>query len=315
MKSNVLTVTLNPAIDKTVVIPNFRRGKDFREKALFVAAGGKGINVSRVLHHLGISTIATGFMGGYSGDYLKGCLDEEGIKHDFISINENARESLTIIDPVLNNITRVLERGPLVTKGDLASFRKRFTQLLTRSSYVVFSGRSIPGANDNFYGELIETAKKINVPTVFDTSGKPYILGLKKKPFMIKPNVKEAEQAVGKKLSSLSKIKKAAKELHGYGIKIVAITMGSKGAVVFDGNQMVFAVPPRLKRISPVGCGDAFIAGFIASLINKKSFSHCVKMAVACGAANVLHVNPGFIRSSDLKKVLKQTEVKILNSR
>ena len=315
MKSSVLTITLNPAVDKTAIVTNFKAGKDFRENGLFVAAGGKGINVSRVLHHLDIPTLATGFMGGYNGEYLKDCLDDEGIKHDFTSIEENARESLTIIDPASNSITRVLERGPEVTKGDIASFRKKYLQLLNRSSYAIFSGRSIPGVSDSFYGELIELAKKRNILTVFDTSGKSFTASLKSRPFMIKPNVKEAEQAVGKKLSSFSKIKQAARKLHGYGIKIVAITMGSRGALVFDGNQMIFAVPPKLKRLSPVGCGDAFIAGFIASLINKKSFSHCVKMAVACGAANVLHVNPGFIKSSDLKKVLKQTEIKVLKVR
>lgn len=315
MKPYVLTVTLNPAIDKTAIVSNFKIGKDFRENALFLAAGGKGINVSRVLQRLSKPTVATGFIGGPNGEYLKKHLDDERIKHDFCRIMDNARTSLTIIDPALNTITRVLERGPVVTKKDLDSFRRKYLKLLKESCYVVFSGRNVPGAPDSFYSELITIAKKNSVNTVFDTSGKPYELGLKRKPFMVKPNLKEAEQALGKKLPSFSQVKQAARDLHRFGIMIVAITMGSRGALVFNGKEMIMATPPKVNRLSPVGCGDAFIGGFIAYCINNRSLADCVRMAVACGAANTLHINPGFIKPADLKRIYKEVKIKNLGSR
>ena len=222
MKDCILTVTLNPAIDKTITVKNFKVGRDFREQALFLSAGGKGINVSRVLHRLRIPTVATGFLGGSDGDYIKKQLNKEGIQHNFCFINENSRTSLTILDPSLNKITRVLERGPRITNKDLERFRKKYIYLLKMCSCVVFSGRNIPGAPDSFYAELITIAKKKNKITLLDTSSKPYEIGLKAKPYMIKPNLKESEQLLGGQLMEFSSIKRAACRLHKRGMKTVA---------------------------------------------------------------------------------------------
>jgi 1-phosphofructokinase family hexose kinase len=310
MKSYILTVTLNPAIDKTVIVPNFKVGHDFREQALAVSAGGKGINVSRVLKRLGVTSIASGFLGGSNGIYIREQLDKEKINHDFCAAKGNTRVSLTVIDPALNTITRVLERGESVSKKELNAFGRKFFSLLKYCRGVVLSGRNIPGASIPFYSELISAAKNKGIISVFDTSGKAYEAGLKKKPFMIKPNLAESEQVLGQSLSSLSKIKQAAKSFYNRGIKIVAITMGSKGVVAFDGKQMLLASPPKVERKSPVGCGDAFIGGFISSYIGKRSFSNSIKMAVACGAANVLSLNPGFISLPTVKKIFKQINLK-----
>jgi len=312
MNKKVLTVTLNPAIDKTVTVPNFKTGRDFREQALFLSAGGKGINVSRVLKFLGTPTIATGFIGGSDGDYITMRLDKERIKHDFCFIGENTRTSLTIIDPSHNTITRILERGPSITRFELNKFKRKFFKLTRQCRVVIFSGRNIPGAPDYFYEELIEIAKKNNIFTVFDTSGKPYELGLQAKPSMIKPNLKEAEQLLYRKIFLLSEAKQAVYQLHKRGIPLVALTMGSRGAIVSNGKEMIQAIPPKIKRKSPVGCGDAFIGGFIASYVRNKSLGESVRMAVSCGAANALSINPGFINKTKVKKLFKQVKIQNL---
>jgi tagatose 6-phosphate kinase len=309
MRKYVLTVTLNPAVDKTVMVPGFRTGRDFREQGFSVSAGGKGINVSRVLNSLGISNVATGFLGGSDGDYIKRQLMREKIRYDFCPIKANTRTSLTIIDPLNHNITRVLERGPRVSKSELEAFRNKFHGLLEQASCVIISGRNIPGAPDSFYARLIALAKKKKVIAVFDTSSRPYELGLKKKPFMIKPNLKEAEATLGRVLSRPHQIKKAACALQEKGIPVVAITMGSKGAIVYDGSQMLEAAAPKVKGKSPVGCGDAFIAGFIASYIGNKNLKECLKMAVACGAANALSINPGFISPGAIRKIFRKVKI------
>ncbi len=310
MKNYVLTVTLNPAIDKTVTVPNFSVGRDFREDAIFVCAGGKGLNVSRVLKCLRINNIATGFRGGPCGDHISQMLNEEGVRHDFCKVAGNTRTSLTVIDPSLNTITRVLERGPQITRKELKAFRKKFLSLLKHCRCVIFSGRNIPGAPDFFYADLITAAKRKKIITVLDSSGRPYELGLEKRPFMVKPNLAEVEQVEGKHILSVQKVKQAAFDFYRLGIQIVAVTMGSRGAVVFDGKEMVLAKPPRVKRRSPVGCGDAFIGGFIASRIRNESFVESVRMAVACGAANALSMNPGFIRPSAVREILKKVKIK-----
>ncbi|MBD3263971.1 MAG: hexose kinase, partial [Candidatus Omnitrophica bacterium] len=270
MKPLVLTVTLNPAIDKTVVIPHFSKGKDFRERSLSVSPGGKGINVSRSLNSLGIKNIATGLLGGHDGNYILNELKKEKIKNKFLKIRENTRTSLTIIDPADKTLTRVMERGPLVTKKELDEFKKIFADLLKKACFVVLSGRSIPGASEHFYSVLIKMAKQKNIPAILDTSGTPYLKGIENKPFMIKPNLKEAEFITGKELKTPADIKKAALKLRQNGIKIVTISMGSKGALVWDGERMIMGTPPRVKRKSPVGCGDSFIAGFLSSYLRGK---------------------------------------------
>jgi 1-phosphofructokinase family hexose kinase len=309
MKPYILTITLNPAIDKTVIIPNFKVGKDFREKAMFISAGGKGINVSQVLRHLGIPSVTSGFLNNIYGRYIIQQLNKEKILHNFCPLKGYTRTSLTIIDPVLNKITRVLERGPSVKKNDLRLFRKKFLYLTERCKYVIISGSPLPGTPDSFYGELIDIAKKKNILTVFDSSGRAYKLGVKKKPFMIKPNLKEAEELLGEPLVSISKIKKAAYNLHREGIRIVTITMGSRGVVAFNGTEMILAIPPKVLSKNPVGCGDSFIGGFIASHSLNKSFWECIKMGVACGAANVLTINPGFIKLRTIKRILRKVKI------
>ena len=312
MKRIILTVTLNPAIDKTVYVDDFSIGKDFRESSLYESAGGKGINVARTLRYLGIPCIATGFLGGSSGLYIKQELDREKIKCDFTEIKGNSRTSLTVIDPKNNKITRILERGPVVSAKERTQFKRDFVRLLKFCDFVTLSGRIIPGINDAYYAQLITIAQKSGVRVVFDTSGSALSLGLKKMPFMIKPNLGEAESALNTRLQSLSSIIKAIKSFHQKRIPIVAITMGSKGAVVSNGQDIVLARPPKIKRKNPVGCGDAFIAGFLYAYSNSIRFATAVKSAVACGAANAISITPGLISRKQLQKTLPRVSLKNL---
>jgi tagatose 6-phosphate kinase len=309
MKKIILTVTLNPAIDKTVFVCDFKKGKDFRESSLFASAGGKGVNVSRVLTFLGQANIATGFLGGTNGLYIKRSLSQEKIKYSFLPIQGQTRMSLTIIDPVSKNITRVLERGPLVSKKEIALFKERFRKLLSFARCAVFSGRNIPGRGEDFYAQLVSIAKKKDVFTILDTSGAALSAGLRALPHMIKPNLKEAEYILKRKLVSQKSLPEAVLRLYGLGVKIVALSMGSRGAIVYDGKEMLRASPPSITRKSPVGCGDALIAGFISRYLMKQPLAECLRFGVSCGSANVLSVKPGFIKRADLNKIWRKTNV------
>ena len=306
----ILTVTLNPVIDKTVNIPQFRMGGDFREEHLSISAGGKGINVSQVLTHLRVKNVATGFLSVNGGGYIEEELECQKIPYDFHPISGGVRTSLTIIDPTSVNLTRIMERGPRVTLPTVLAFKVRYRKLLKNANAVILSGRNIPGAPHSLYGDLIRIAHEEGVISVFDTSGKPYSLGLKKKPFLIKPNIEEAEEVLGTRLRTMSEIKKAAIEFYRRGVKIVTITCGSKGAVVFDGKAMVYATTPKIKRINPVGCGDSFTAGFIAKLTSNKSIEECVRCAIACGSANALSIDPGTIDLKNVHEIERKIQIK-----
>ncbi|MBU4332854.1 MAG: 1-phosphofructokinase family hexose kinase [Candidatus Omnitrophica bacterium] len=309
MKPCVLTVTLNPVIDKAVIVPDFKVGRDFREESMSVSAGGKGINVSQVLSHIGVKNIATGFLGVIGGSYIKDELAKQKIENAFIMIDGIVRTSLTIIDTKNSKLTRILERGPKVKLSDINKFKGKYSALLNRVSVVVLSGRSIPGAYNSLYAQLIRMAKQKKVLTVFDTSGEPFPRGLKEKPFMIKPNVDEAEELLGRRIRSKKEICVALKEFKERGIELAVITDGSRGAYLYDKDRLIQATPPKINRKNPVGCGDAFIAGFVGLYIKNRPLEECVSWAVACGAANASSIDPGEVSKQTVLECFKQVKI------
>ena len=309
MKPRILTVTLNPVIDKAVIVSGFKVGHDFREENISVSAGGKGINVSQVLAHIGVKNVATGFLGNIGGFYIEEELRKQKIENAFTCIDGTVRTSLTIIDPSDVKLTRILERGPKVKPSDIKKFKRQYSSLLKGVSVVVLSGRNIPGTHDSFYAQLIKMAKRQKVLTVFDTSGEPFPRGLKEKPFMIKPNVDEAEELLGRRIRSRKEISAALKEFKMMGIEMAVITDGSRGAYLYDKDHLIHAIPPKINRKSPVGCGDAFIAGFIGAYIKHKSLEECVSLAVACGAANASSIDPGEVSKRMVLKYFNQVKI------
>ncbi|MBD3245474.1 MAG: hexose kinase [Candidatus Omnitrophica bacterium] len=308
----VITVTLNPAVDKTVSVAGFRKGQDFREQALSRSAGGKGIVVSRVLKLLGIPTLATGLLGGTDGAFIHQNLGKEKLPHSFTFIAGNSRTSLTILDPRSENLTRIMERGPRVSLTELSRFRQKYLSLLKNTSCVVFSGRSIPGAPNTFYRDLIRHAQKRNIPTVLDTSGEPLLAGLRTKPLLIKPNLQEAEEIIGTRISGTAGALRAAQRCLHQGISLVCLTMGSRGAIVADHQTRVLAVPPKVQRKNPVGCGDAFIAGFLSVYLNRGNLRDAARRGVACGTANSLSIDPGVISRREVDRIQRKITIKNL---
>ena len=312
MDKFILTVTLNPAIDKIVHIPNFITGKDFREEDMHLTAGGKGVNVSEVLKSLNIPTMATGFIGGPDGYFIKNQLDRKKIPYNFTTIRGNSRTSLTIINNQKNEITRVLERGPTVRDKELLSFVRKYSSLIKNASYSILSGRNIPGAPDDFYSTLIKKNHEQGIPTVLDTSGAAFFNAITQNPWMIKPNISEAEEILQTNLNSESKIKRALECFYNMGIKIIALTLGSKGAIIYDGKNFYKSEVPVVESRSPVGCGDAFVAGFMSAIYKKKSITDAITTANACGAANATNVSPGFIKPNKIKNLRKEISIKII---
>ncbi|MCK5581476.1 MAG: 1-phosphofructokinase [Candidatus Omnitrophica bacterium] len=309
MKNYILTVTLNPAIDKTIRIRGFRAGHDHRFKDIYYSAGGKGINVSRALQKLKVDTVATGFVGGPSGKYIKVTLSDENIPYDFVDIKDDTRTSLTIIDSKTRQLTRVLEQGPGVSPGDIAAFRKKFLKLLKRCQYVIFSGRNIPGTGNDFYYELILLAHHYNKKAVLDTSGEPLIKGLEARPYLIKPNLHEAEYALQQKLNTRAEIKRAVQSFLDMGVENVIISLGKKGVIASDGGGSFLASPPVKKTVNTVGCGDALVGGFVYARIKGYSFKKSVQFGVATGTANSLNMQPGYFTRIKVARLAREVKV------
>ena len=308
----ILTVTLNPALDVFCRVSSDSTGKNFVVNELMASAGGKGINVSRVLHRLGVNTLALGCVGGTTGTLMKKMIEKEKIPYSFVVGGSKTRTNVTMICPARNTSAHIISKGNPVSLKDIQKFKKIFFQNLLSRSMVVLSGRLPPGVKDSFYFELIELAKQRHIPSVLDSHGQAFKIGLKAKPFCIKPNREEAEFIVREKLNSLSKIKHALKYFLDSGTKMIILSLGEEGAVATEGRGVWLALPPKIKGGHDVGCGDALIAGFIFSIQKKLSFPRALQMAVATGTANALAVKPGEIQRKEIHRLLAEVKIKAI---
>lgn len=287
----VLTVTLNPAVDKTVI-----------GARSIVRAGGKGINVARVLTKLGQNVTATGFAGGRNGRQLLDLLKSEKLQGDFVGIAGETRMNVSVFSK--GRMKRTIEEGPLVSGREIEEFKLRYESLLKKAAVVVLSGRTARGVSENFLGELIQMARRRKVAAVLDTGGRALALGLRLRPWLIKPNLEEAEELLGRRLNSTAKRKKAVEDLKSKGAGIVILSLGKDGAMAFNGRECILARPPRVKALNSVGCGDSLLAGFLAGQRRGLSFVDSLKLAVAAGTAYTLHLDPQKFSRSSVTKLL-----------
>lgn len=310
MKKYILTVTLNPAIDKVICAVDRVEAKEYIKGKEEVSPGGKGINVSRALRALNQETLALGLCAGRNGEWLKKLLRKEKIPTALIKMQGETRVNLTFVDTTSKKILRVLEVGPKMNTHEQQRVISHYKQLLAKSQCVVLSGRNIRGASRGLYAKLIRMAHSNNVFTVLDTSGESLRQALKAKPSIIKPNLHEAEELFQRKLNTVKKRLQAIEQLHAMGISIVLLSLGKNGIMASNKECLYQVKPPRAKVSFDVGCGDAVIAGFLSFYLNKESFLKSVQWAVSCGTANLQNRQPGLIRKSFVKTIMKKVEVR-----
>lgn len=296
----VLTVTLNASIDKTYTIESFLVDRINRPSECRTVAGGKGINVARVLKELGREALATGFVGGSIGDAILRGLDREGIKHDFVRVEDESRLCIKIMDPKNGTQTEINEPGPNVTELELEALCSKVSDLIVGCDFLVLSGNCPPGVPEDFYAELVDIARRAGVRAVLDASGAHLAEGVKAGPYLIKPNVSELSELTGRELCTVEEILDATRSLKTYGVDIIAVTMGRSGAVVTDGTNAWQAVPPEIKFASSVGSGDSFLAAFLDSLLNGDSLADALVWGTAAGAANAMTYGAGFCSKSSI---------------
>ncbi|MBF8984446.1 1-phosphofructokinase [Lutibacter sp. B2] len=305
----ITTVTLNPAIDRAYIINNFKINERHHVDNVEMTAGGKGLNVARVVSMLGEKVNATGFLGGYSGKFIKEELDNLNIHTAFVQISEPSRIFTAIIDPLNKTETIVGEYGPVVTKKELNEFVKEFVKIIKYSDIIVAAGTVPRGLPKTIYGDMVKIAKDNNIRMIIDASGKHLEEAIKAKPFMIKPNLEELEGVVGYKLYTEREIIFECKHICKQGIEVVAISLGSEGAI-FVTQKGIFKVSvPKVDAINSIGCGDAFVAGFAVALLNKHSLEDIFKRAVATGTANVVENKIGYVNTEMVERFYKEVKI------
>ncbi len=278
----IYTVTLNPAIDYVVGLDTFIPGAVNRCCRENMEFGGKGINVSRVLHHLGIQTTALGFIAGFTGQALEQGLQDMGIQTRFVSV----AEGMTRINVKIHagQETEINGIGPQITPNELQQLKAQL-QSIGAGNTVVFSG-SIPKClAPDTYGKLMDCLPP-EVRTVVDTTGEALRCALSRKPYLVKPNLTELEDFFGISMDTKENILSAGQKMQEMGAKNVLVSMAAQGAVLLDEyGHTHWAKAPQGEVVNSVGAGDSMVAGFLASVSKGEDYPFALRMGIAAGSA------------------------------
>ena len=302
----IVTVTLNTALDRTLLVPNFQLGQRHRASMGFASAGGKGINVARALRRLGAPVVCTGFVGGRTGAQIVDDLTDDGILNDFVRIGDESRTSVALLDPISDQYTEVNEWGPEVDADELEALREKLAYLTQGAEFVVLAGSLPRGVDAGFYADTIRDLNRRQILTVLDAEGEALRLGVQAEPHLVSPNVNEAESLVGHEFNDDADLEAGLDEIAEVGARNVLITLSTGCyALVREGAEAhrVRALAPRLDPVSTIGAGDTLLAGFLAARMGGRTVEEAVRSAVAAGAASVLEPGPGRFDPRELGRV------------
>lgn len=293
MASEVLTITLNPAIDRII-----RHDRGLPSVASW--AGGKGVNVARALKALGVPVTAVAPAGGAAGRLLGEVLEEENIAHQLSPAKKETRTNVTM---VCRNgaVRRRIDAGPALTRKEQEALVLLCTRAARSCAAVVLSGSLPLNFPLKVFKGLVLGLHRPGVLAAVDTRGPALEATLELGVDIIKPNREEAEAVLGFRLSSPDKIRKALRTFISYGIKKVLISLGSDGLAASDGKKELLVRLPAITTGHAVGCGDAALAGFLSAELRDRGFSACVVHAAACGHANAHGDVPGGITQKDVR--------------
>ena len=308
----MVTVTLNPAIDQTLSVPGFAPGRVNRVAESRSYAGGKGVNVACCLADLGVEVAATGFLGADNTELFEESFAQRGIADLFVRIPGRTRVGIKIVDE-RSQTTDINFPGLTPAKRDLSELFKRVDELAESGGWFALSGSVPAGVPSTVYARLIDRIQSKFGEVVLDTSGRPLREALKSTPEILKPNVDELGELVGRTLKTLADIRAAGESLLKVSTRLVVVSMGSEGAMFVDDYQTLLARPPKVTVRSTVGAGDAMVAGMLYGLRHSLAPVEFARVAVASGAYAVTRLGPGIEDQDELQKLIEQVEVEELN--
>jgi tagatose 6-phosphate kinase len=305
----ILCVNANAAIDKTVVVSNFRLGQIHRPETVLAVPGGKGANLAKGLKILGGEPLVTGWVGGSSGEFIEQGLERMGMKTAFVHLDAESRTCLSILDPTTGHTTEIYERGEPVPPDKVEDLARVFSQHVGTCEAVTISGSLPTGVPPDFYARLIEIAHAANVPVYLDSSGEALKLGIAARPYLTKPNAHEFAELAGGTADSLNSLAHSAVEVSERYGTFVVISLGAEGVLVAGGRKTFAVRPPRVEAKSAVGSGDCLLAGIAYGLTHGFTLAEAARYGVAAGTANALSVGPGVFDLADFKRILAQVEI------
>ena len=308
----IATITLNPSLDQHITVDGLVLDGTNRWSRLHRYAGGKGIDVSRAVHEMGGRTTAYGFIGGAIGRAVEILLDEEEVPFSFTPIQGETRTNFIITDSRSSQQTTIDAPGPRISKSGFERFRRKMRRIRPSPDLIVAGGSVPPGIPDDVYYTIILEAKTFGVRTILDSDGQWLAEGVKAKPYLIKPNIREAEGLLNRQLRTEEAIIKAGRDLVKKGIEIAVISRGEEGIIAATKKEVLKAVPPPVKVKSAIGAGDCTIAGLALKLAHEEPLAEACRLAVAMGTAAVLTPGTELAHRDDVERLLPQIKVEKL---
>jgi len=306
----ILTVTMNPSVDISYPLTTLELDAVNRSTQTRKTAGGKGLNVTRVISLMKTDVLATGIVGGTVGMFIEKELLKEQIQYDFFKTEQESRNCIAILHE--GKQTEILEAGPEFTKVEERAFFKKFAALICEMNLVTISGSLPLGIDPMIYHKMIKLGKTHQVKTLLDCSGNALKLAISNepKPYLIKPNHEELCQLLEMKIPlKVVDLKAALLQDIFNGIEWIVVSLGANGALVKVKNDFYKAEIPKINVINPVGSGDATMAGLAAAIAQEKTVEDIIKTAMTTGMLNALEVQTGSINYDNFSHYFKKIVV------
>lgn len=300
----IYTVTLNPAIDKTIVLDKLLLGNVNRSISSRDDIGGKGINVAKVIKNLGYNVCALGFIGKENSDYIYRKLNKYGVCHDFIEVDGETRTNIKIVEREEGIFTDINQCGFSVDSLDLEKLIRKLKNRVNREDVVVLSGSLPKGIESNVYKVIIEQLKQKDVKVILDAEGQALRYGIEANPYLIKPNINELKTIVNCS-EDIEDIKQSVEEFVNKGI-VVAVSMGENGALLFSKEQSLYSKPLKVDVKSTVGAGDSMVAAFAIGIHENMPLEDTFRLAIASSTAKVTMEGS---QAPNRKEILKYIEL------
>lgn len=309
MSKSILTVTVNPALDRIVTVDRLVFEDRAYIESTTEAAGGRGINAARVLTSFGAAVMAVTTSGGETGRKFDEHLQQDQFGKEVVRIRNSIRTNLTISDRQGLSV-KLNERGPTVSQLEQSRIIRAVEKLLANSSWSLFCGSLPPDVDPRLYTKLIELAAKHKVQTLLDTDGDALLHGLEAKPTIVKPNQSEAERLLNTALITRSQLIEAVQRIKAMGPASVVLSLGSRGVIAATSTEGVLEViPPAVEALCPIGAGDAMSAVIVWALDRQQPFSEALRWGVAAGTASSKLPGITLANLEQTKQIYSQTQI------
>lgn len=302
----ILTLTINPALDVYSRVAQVTPGEKLRCDRASIDPGGGGVNVSRVIRRLGGDSTSIYTRGGYTGDIFQKLLQKEQIKQDPVEIANDLRQNFAINETSSGDLYRFGFPGPELEEKEYQTVLEKI-DAYKEAEFLVASGSLPPGVPDDFYAMAAAKARENGIKFILDTSGKAYKGILQEGAFLLKPNMNELEDLVGKTADNEKEQKELLLEiLDKYPIEVIVLSLGANGALLATKGKVKHFPAPEVVQISSIGAGDSMVAGLVHCLSQGNPLEKAILYGLACGSATIKSPGTELLQLADVEELYQQ---------